>query len=80
VCSELLYVYYITTTGIKGTGKLDEEEKSEIKIWDLRVGKCLNTIKAHRYDVRCIAVTPDGRYILSCGEVEDNIKIWNLLL
>ena len=47
-----------------------------IKIWDSDTGICLNTLEGHSKEVRSIALTLDGRIIVS-GFSDRSIKIWD---
>ena len=46
-----------------------------IKIWDLKTGKCRATLKKHTDRVSAVAITPDGKQILSASD--NSIRIWD---
>lgn len=48
-----------------------------IKIWDLSTGKLKSTIAGHSDAVKSIAISPDGRTLVS-GSSDNTIKIWDL--
>ncbi len=48
---------------------------SEIMLWDLETGVCLNTLKAHNDWIRSVIITKDKRII--SGSDDCTIKIWN---
>ena len=48
-----------------------------IKIWDFKSGVCLNTLEGSTRYVNSIAISPDGKYIVSGGS-DNTIKIWNI--
>jgi WD40 repeat protein/S1-C subfamily serine protease len=47
----------------------------DLKIWQLRTGKLLRTIKGHQSSVYSVAISPDGRTLVSGGR-DRSIKIW----
>jgi WD40 repeat protein/GTPase SAR1 family protein len=47
-----------------------------IKIWDLGTGTCRATLKGHTEDVNSVAITPDGRQILSASD-DGSVRIWD---
>lgn len=49
-----------------------------LNLWDLRTGKCVRTITIyeHSYDIKEVAITPDGHGALVVGP---GLKLWDLL-
>ena len=47
-----------------------------IKVWDLQTGEETHTFVGHVNDVNCVAITPDGRRVISASGYE--IKVWDL--
>ena len=47
-----------------------------IKIWDLETGELRNTLIGHSANVRTVAITPNGKTLVSSGG--GGIKIWDL--
>jgi WD40 repeat protein len=47
------------------------------KLWDVKTGHCIKTIKGHTNSVMTIALSPDG-YHLASGYEDQNIRLWNL--
>ena len=43
-------------------------------IWDVVEFKCVNTIKAHKWDITCLCLLKDGR--IASGSVDKEAKIW----
>jgi WD40 repeat protein len=52
------------------------DSESKIKIWDLKTGKLVATLKGHTNGVRCLAWTPDGKTLIS-GSNDYSIRTWN---
>ena len=48
-----------------------------IRLWDLKLGRCVRFFKGHSREVRAIAVTPDGRYLVS-GGADTEIRLWEI--
>ena len=45
-------------------------------MWNVATGKCLATLEGHSHTVRCVAVLPDGRRVVSA---EDKLlKLWGV--
>jgi WD40 repeat protein len=49
-----------------------------VKIWDLESGQCLATLEGHTNQVVSVAITPDGKRILS-GSRDHTIRVWDAL-
>ena len=53
-----------------------------IKIWDLARAECLGELDRHRAPIHALAVSPDGRFLLSSGGMFTGEKVqvilWNL--
>lgn len=47
-----------------------------IRIWDLTTGKCLTASKDHSSSVLAVAITPDGKRLLS-GEGDGSVNVWD---
>lgn len=48
-----------------------------VKVWDLRTGQELRTLRGHNSSVLSVAVTPDGKKVIS-GSGDNTIKVWDL--
>ncbi|MEM9701513.1 MAG: hypothetical protein AAF907_03605 [Planctomycetota bacterium] len=48
-----------------------------LKLWDVATGTCLQTMEGHESDVPALAITPDGRKLVS-GSNDETLKIWDL--
>ncbi|KAL7758393.1 hypothetical protein ACKLNR_012920 [Fusarium oxysporum f. sp. zingiberi] len=50
---------------------------SAIKIWDANTGSCLQTFGSHDWWVSSVAVSADGRWVIS-GSGDKIVKIWDV--
>ena len=48
-----------------------------LKVWDLTTGKELFTLKGHSDLVYAVAVTADGKRVIS-GSWDNTLKVWDL--
>jgi WD40 repeat protein len=71
-------VVYSPDMTVFATGGWDTnpDSESKIKIWDLKTGKLVATLKGHTIGVWCLAWTPDGKTLIS-GSNDDSIRTWN---
>ena len=46
-------------------------------MWDLASGETLRTIRGHTGGVNAVAVTPDGRHLVSCS-ADNSLRVWDL--
>jgi WD40 repeat protein/DNA-directed RNA polymerase subunit RPC12/RpoP len=46
-----------------------------VKIWDIETGNYAATLKGHRDSVNCVAITPDGKRLLSSSS-DRTVRIW----
>ncbi|MBC1298768.1 WD40 repeat domain-containing protein, partial [Nostoc sp. UCD122] len=49
-----------------------------IKFWNLRTGKLLHSLDAHSDGVTSIAISPDGKRIVTGGISTPTMKVWDL--
>lgn len=52
-------------------------DKGLIEVWDLKNKICLGRLEGHNYEVSCLILTSDMKYIIS-GAWDNQIKIWDL--
>ncbi|KAJ2470368.1 beta transducin [Coemansia sp. RSA 2322] len=48
-----------------------------VKLWDLRARHCVQTLVTHRSEVWALAVSPDGRLLVT-GTSDQNLRVWTL--
>jgi WD40 repeat protein len=48
-----------------------------LKVWDIHTGAERQTLIGHNYWVLAVAVTPDGRFVVS-GSWDNTVKVWDL--
>jgi WD40 repeat protein/serine/threonine protein kinase/tetratricopeptide (TPR) repeat protein len=53
------------------------KDLAELKIWDVKSGRCLITVPAHPNGIGCIAWSPDGKRIATCGTTDQPAKSWD---
>ncbi len=68
----------ITSIAFSPDGRLlvSGSEDTTVKVWELSTGQPICTITGHSNFVNSIAISPDGKFIASCGD--DIIKLWQL--
>jgi WD40 repeat protein len=56
---------------------VSEFHGNTLKVWDLRTGRPVRTLKGHNHTVTGVAVTGDGRFVVSASE-DKRLKVWDL--
>ncbi len=52
---------------------------STIRLWDVVTGKEIKRFEGHTARVEYVAFTPDGKRIVSCGNMQDpTLKLWDV--
>ena len=49
---------------------------SKVKVWDLRIGNCLKTLKGHSEGITCLVKI--NEYQVVTGSYDKSIKLWDL--
>jgi WD40 repeat protein/serine/threonine protein kinase len=79
--------YYDTLAlGVTPTGRLGISADAQtwadkgyrIRIWDMSTGRALDTLKGHASAPQCLAVSHDGRLLLS-GDLNGSVRLWDLV-
>ena len=50
---------------------------STLKVWDMKTGRTLRTLKGHADGVLDVALTSDGKRAVSAS-LDNTVKVWNL--
>lgn len=67
-----------STWAVTGAGTLsdDDDKDNTIKVWDMETGECRATLEGHADIVNSVAITPDGKRILS-GSNDESVRVWD---
>jgi hypothetical protein len=52
-------------------------EDNTLRVWDLESGQTLRTLQGHTAGVNAVALTPDGRRVVSSSH-DNTLRVWNL--
>ena len=52
-------------------------EDMTIKIWEVKSGRLLLTLKGHKDDINYLEFSPDGKSLVS-GSCDQTVRIWDL--
>jgi WD40 repeat protein len=71
----------LLTRGLPGSNlsqreQRDKDATSTVEVLDLATGRVLHKLVGHTADVMCIAFSPDGCRIATCG-YDRTVKLWN---
>lgn len=53
------------------------KKKNELKIWQLTSGRVAFNGEPHGERIRCVAVSPDGKY-LAVGSYDETVSVWDI--
>lgn len=57
---------------------LSAADDKMVKVWDLALGRCVKTLKAHDHFVTAVHLL-DGKILrLATGSVDHSVKLWSL--
>jgi WD40 repeat protein len=48
-----------------------------VRVWDIETGKELVAFEGHTAGPTAVAVTPDGKYAVSCGK-DGTVRVWRM--
>ena len=69
----------VTDIAISASGRLvaGSGHKGSIFLWDMRTGRLIRILKAHKDQVFKVAFSPDGSLMASC-DCGDNLMLWDI--
>jgi WD40 repeat protein len=59
------------------TTRVGSHKRGTTKVWDVKRGKRLTSLKGHRHSVWRLAISPDNKTILA-GGVKDGARVWDV--
>jgi WD40 repeat protein len=59
-------------------GGLRQDQNETLWLWDAVTGKELGRLEGHKGLVWLSRFSPDGEYLVSCGLVDDTVRIWEV--
>jgi WD40 repeat protein len=65
---------------VTGGGNLlsgNDPAEGSLRLWDLTTGKEIRQFKGHTKDIRCVAISPDGKRLLS-GSFDGTMRLWDI--
>ena len=73
----LLYSVNGVNFNLDGTILVSGSSDGTIKLWNVKTGKILITLKGHTKGIACVKFSPDNS-ILASGSLDGTIKLWNI--
>lgn len=64
-------------TGGGNTFEKNEKTEASLRLWDLTTGKEIRSFRGHTKDVRRVAISPDGKQLLS-GSFDGTMRLWDV--
>jgi hypothetical protein len=61
----------------KGTAVASGSRDGSVRVWEVPTGRELTQLPAHQGEVRAIAYSPDGDYLLTAGD-DREVRLWDL--
>ncbi|MDI5974570.1 WD40 repeat domain-containing serine/threonine protein kinase [Amycolatopsis magusensis] len=61
-----------------GRVALTGDDRGRVRVWDVRSGRCVCTLRGHRKRVTSVDITADGRFGITSGE-DLSVRVWDLV-
>ena len=76
--SSELYIWHLKNGRLKQILKGEKNDQNVLLVWDVKRCVILNTLSGHSDEITVLAVTPDGKYVVS-GSKDCTLRKWDLL-
>jgi WD40 repeat protein len=73
-----LYMWHLRDGRFRQILKGENNDQNVLLVWDVKKRVLLNTLSGHSDEITVLAVTPDGRYVVS-GSKDCTLRKWDLL-